>query len=150
MRFNGARLTAAILVTLAIGAHASIAGAAEIKVLCSNGIKAVMEELIPQFEQATKHRVRVTYGLSAALKRQIEAGEVFDLAVLTPALVDDLIKQGKVASASLATTVRVIVWMPIWVSHDLPEERAGRSKARPLSVRLLEVSTVKVSPAEGS
>jgi molybdate transport system substrate-binding protein len=73
------------------------ANAAEIKVLCSVGLKAVMDELVPQFEQATKNKVLIEFGLAAGLKRQIEAGEPFDLAVLTPAFVDDLIKAGKVA-----------------------------------------------------
>lgn len=74
-----------------------VAKAAEIRILCSNGIKAVMQELIPQFEQATKHQVLVTYGVSADLKRQVEAGESFDIAVLTPALIDDAINRGQIA-----------------------------------------------------
>ena len=58
------------LVILAMLTQPGVARAAEIKVLCSNGIKAVMEELIPQFEQATKHKVadhvRVVRGVEAA------------------------------------------------------------------------------------
>ena len=38
-----------------------------------------------------------TFGLAAALKGRIEAGESYDLAILTPAQLDDLIKQGKAA-----------------------------------------------------
>lgn len=82
------------------------ADAAEIKVLCSNGFKAVLEELAPQFERATKHKVVVTYGLAAVLRQQIEAGETFDLAILTPAAIDDLIKAGKVAADSRTTLAR--------------------------------------------
>jgi len=57
------------LVALTVLAQPRVASAADIKVLCSNGIKAVMEELVPQFEQATKHKVVISYGLSAVLKR---------------------------------------------------------------------------------
>ena len=91
---------------LAVLAHASAADAAEIKVLCSNGLKTVMEELVPQFEQATKHKVVVKFGLAGALKQQIEAGEPFDIAVLTPPLVDDLIKQGKIAADTRTVIAR--------------------------------------------
>src|SRR5512134_3168994 len=91
MSIKRARLVAAGLVILAMLTQPGVARAAESKVLCSNGIRAVMEELIPHFEQATKHKVQITYGSSAALKRHIEAGEPFDMAVLTPALIDDLI-----------------------------------------------------------
>ena len=58
MSIKRAQLVAVGLVILAVLTQPGAARAAEIKVLCSNGIKAVMEELIPQFEQATKHGLR--------------------------------------------------------------------------------------------
>jgi molybdate transport system substrate-binding protein len=83
-----------------------VAQAADITVLCSSGFKAVMEELAPQFERATHHRVVVRYGLAAKLKQEIEAGEVFDLAILTPAAIDDLIKARTVAPDSRTILAR--------------------------------------------
>ena len=65
-----------------------------------------MEELAPQFERATHHKVVVRYGLAAKLKQEIEAGEAFDLAVLTPAAIDDLIGQRKVVADSRAILAR--------------------------------------------
>jgi molybdate transport system substrate-binding protein len=87
-------------------ADAGLADAAEIKVLCSNGIKAVVEELVPQFERATKHKVVVKYGLAAVLKQQIESGEPFDVAILTPSVIDDVINQGKIAADSRTMLAR--------------------------------------------
>ena len=88
-------------------AHARVASAAaEIKILCSNGIKAVMEELVPQFEQATKHKIVIKYGLAAVLRRQIDAGEPFDVAVLTPQMIDEVIKVGKIAGDSRTVLAR--------------------------------------------
>jgi molybdate transport system substrate-binding protein len=78
----------------------------EITVLCSNGIKAVMEELTPQFERTSHHAVHVTYGVSAILKRQIDEGKAFDVAILTPPLIDDLIKAGKIASGTRTDVAR--------------------------------------------
>jgi molybdate transport system substrate-binding protein len=78
--------------------QANVSNAAEIKVLSSVGIKAVVDELAPQFEAASKHKVDVTYDLAANLKRQIESGAPFDVTILTPAMLDDLIKQSKVAA----------------------------------------------------
>jgi molybdate transport system substrate-binding protein len=95
-----------LLTGLLILAHAASASAAEIRVLCSNGLKAVFEELAPQFERASGHKVVVTYGLAAVFKQQIESGTAFDLAVLTPALIDDLIKSGKVAADSRTVIAR--------------------------------------------
>lgn len=80
--------------------------AAEIRILASNGVKAALEELAPAFERATGNKVSITFGLAAVLKRQIEAGEAFDLAILTSAGIEDLAKQGKVDSGSRAAIAR--------------------------------------------
>ncbi len=80
--------------------------AAEIKVLASNGVREALQELAPAFERATGNKLVITFGLAAALKRQIEAGEAFDLAILTSAGIDDLAKQGKVDAASRAAIAR--------------------------------------------
>ena len=82
---------------LGLLAQAHVAAGVEVKVLCSTGLKAVMDELVPQFERTTAHKVAITYGTAAALKLKIEAGEPFDLAVLTPSVIDEVIKQGRIA-----------------------------------------------------
>ena len=92
-------ITAAIL-------SASNASADEIRVLSSVGIKAVVEELAPQFEKTTKHKVTTVFDLASAQKTRIDAGERFDVAILTPALIDDLIAKGTIASASRAVVAR--------------------------------------------
>jgi molybdate transport system substrate-binding protein len=90
----------------ALFAYAGASGAAEIKVLASNGVKAALEELAPQFERATGNKVTIVWGLAAVLKRQIEGGEAFDLAILTTAGVDDLARQGKVDGGTRANVAR--------------------------------------------
>jgi len=80
--------------------------AAEIKILASNGVREALQELAPAFERATGNKLVITFGLAAALKRQIEAGEAFDLAILTSSGIDDLAKQGKVDAASRASIAR--------------------------------------------
>ena len=115
------------IVSLAVGlgllvlAQTGVADAAEIKVLCSNGIKAVVEELVPEFERATRHKLVVTYGLAAGLKRQIDAGEPFDVAILTPQAIDDAIKSGKIAAASRTPIARV--GLAIAIRSGAPQDR---------------------------
>jgi molybdate transport system substrate-binding protein len=120
------------VVTLTMLAQPGLARAAEIKVLCSNGIKAVMEELVPQFERATRHTIAIRYGLSAALERQIEAGEPFDLAVLTPPLIDDLVKQGKIAGDTRATLARSGMALAIRAGAAKPDIRTTDALKRTL------------------
>ena len=78
------------------------ASAAEIRVIGSNALKTTLEQLAPAFEKATGHKVVFTWGAAVPLKAEIEKGATFDLAVLTAAAVDDLIKQGKLVDATSA------------------------------------------------
>ena len=94
------------LIGLALCIAAVPARAEDIKVFSSVAMRAVVEELAPRFERDTRHRVVPTFGLAAGLKGRIEGGEPFDLAILTPAQIDDLIKQGKAATASRAVIAR--------------------------------------------
>lgn len=91
---------------LSISSFGAVAGAGEIKVLSSAALKAVMDELVPQFERTTGHKVAIEFGPSAALKRRIDAGFTVDVAILTPALIEELIKEGKVAAGTRADIAR--------------------------------------------
>jgi len=90
----------------AIAALSTAAQSADIKIICSNGFHAVMQELGPQFERATGHKLVVSYGLAAVLGKQIEGGESFDLTILAPPQIDALLKQGKIAADSRTVLAR--------------------------------------------
>jgi molybdate transport system substrate-binding protein len=76
------------------------AQSAEIRVFSSAAPRGVFRELSPEFERATGHRLVVSYEFAADLKRRIEAGDPFDVAILPPDLADDLMRRGKLAAAS--------------------------------------------------
>ena len=71
---------------------------AEIKVIGSPGVRGAVLALVPQFERETGHKVITEFVVIAVIKRKIEAGEAFDIAIPSPDLIDDLVKQGKVAA----------------------------------------------------
>jgi len=74
----------ALLVMLASALAGPIdAQAAEIKLISTIGVRSAVEELAPQFESKTGHKLAITFGVANVLKRQIEAGEPFDLAIMT-------------------------------------------------------------------
>jgi len=70
------------------------------KVLCTNGLKTVMDELLPGFERSTGTKVAVTWGPAAGLVKQLESGADGDLAILTAEAVDALIQKGTVVAGS--------------------------------------------------
>jgi len=82
-------------VFVAVLASATLAGAAEINVFCTNGVRAVVEELLPQFEKATGTKVVISFEPSTQIKKRIDAGETFDVAFMTTPLIDEAIKAGK-------------------------------------------------------
>jgi len=94
-------LVALVLVSGVVPARAD-----DVKVFSSVAMRAVVEELAQRFEREGRHHVVATFGLAAAMKSRIEAGEAFDLVIVTPAQIDDLIKQGKATAASRAVIAR--------------------------------------------
>ena len=77
---------------------ASAACGDELKIFGSRVTKMVIDDIGPQFERATGHRLVVLTDVAAVMKRRIEAGETFDLAVLVNFQTDDLIRKGKLVA----------------------------------------------------
>ncbi len=107
-----ARITrvAATLLVLLVGACADPAPAPEpqpLRLLSSNGVRAAIEAIQPEIEKAAGVRLAPTFSTAAALKRQIDAGEPFDVAILTPVLIDDLVTKGTVAADARTDLARV-------------------------------------------
>jgi molybdate transport system substrate-binding protein len=73
-----------------------IVRAAEIKVIASNGVANVVTELVHQFEAKTGHKAQTDFAVIAVSKKKIDAGANFDIAILGPSAIDELIQQGKI------------------------------------------------------
>src|SRR5262245_49726154 len=95
-----AAVTAAVVFLLILAPRGGAAQSAEIKVFTSAAPRGIFKELAPGFERTTGHRLAMTYDFAAALKRRIEAGDAFDVAILAPDMADDLVRRGKLAAGS--------------------------------------------------
>jgi molybdate transport system substrate-binding protein len=100
----GAGLLALVAACETAPAAAPEAGA--VRVLSSNGVRAILDEVRPQIEGAIGRPLTLEFSTSAALKTKIEQGAPFDVAILTPAIVADLVKQGKIAGDSPVNVAR--------------------------------------------
>ena len=103
LRAIGSVCSLGLLVVL-MQAHA--AHAAELKVFGSRVTRMVIGDVGPAFEQATGHKLQVVTDVAAVMKRRIEDGEPFDLAVLVNFQTDALIKAGKLAADSRADIMK--------------------------------------------
>lgn len=83
------------------------AEAAEIVVFCSSGMQSAVEVLVPRFEKVTGDHLTLIYDTSNLLKGRIDAGQPFDAVILTPGLVADFARQGKLVDGSAVTLARV-------------------------------------------
>ena len=102
----GSLAAAAIFGLMILWAHGGAAEAAEVKVLCAAAMRSVMNELGPGFEGTTGHKLVIQFDVVGALKRQIDAGERFDVAILTTPLIDEVVKNGKIAAGTRADVAR--------------------------------------------
>lgn len=131
-------------VFLAVQAHAALS--AEIKVLSVQPLKPLLEVLGPEFERTTGHKLTIKYNVSAALRRDIDAGEAFDVALLLPAIIEDLAKQGKVAAGTNTDVSRAAVGVAVKKGATKPDI----SSPEALKNTLLNAKSIAYSGEGGS
>lgn len=100
---------------------AATARAADIAVFATPSLKPLVVALTPQFESKSGHKLVVTYATSAVLKRAIDAGDAFDAALLVPASIDDLIKQGKIAANTRIDVARSAIGVAVKAGTPKPD-----------------------------
>lgn len=87
-------MKALFALVLSIGLAA--AQAADIKVLSGNGARAAIAELGARYERESGHKVTIDFAVNPEVRKRIQGGEAFDVAILNPPVLDALIKEGKV------------------------------------------------------
>jgi molybdate transport system substrate-binding protein len=140
MRLGSIAAAAAIALT-ALLAPADHARAAEIKILATASLKPALDKLGPEFERASGHKLTSEFGTSAPLKRQIDAGKPFDLAILVPASLDALIKEGKIAADTRTDISRSAIGVAI--RKGVPKPDTGSAEG--LKRTLLEAKSISYS-----
>jgi molybdate transport system substrate-binding protein len=81
--------------------------AADIIVMCTTAMRTVMQDLVPDFERTTGHKVVLVYGVGKQLQEEISSGALFDVAVLTGEPYEALNNQGKVSGKSTVRLARI-------------------------------------------
>ncbi len=139
-------LLAAALVFAATAFAGSRAAAAEIKVLTAGAFKQIVVTLAPEFERQTGHKLVIANDTVGALMKKIAGGEPFDVTFLSPAAIDTLIKDGKVAAGSRANIARVGVG--VMVKEGAAKPDIGTVDAFKRAV-LAAKSVAYIDPASG-
>lgn len=106
------KVRCAILAMINVGmfvafAEVMVANGAEIKVFTARAGATVLDKIGSEFERTTGHKLNVIYDpVIGASFRKISAGEPFDVLILSPPIIDGLIKDGKILAETRANLFR--------------------------------------------
>lgn len=100
---------------------ASPASCAELKIFGSRVTRMIVDDVGPQFERATGHRLVVVTDVAAVMKRRIEAGEPFDLAVLVNFQADELIKKDKLMGDTRSDIMKAGIGVAVRRGAPMPD-----------------------------
>ena len=82
------------------------AEAAELNVLSTNGMRAIMEDLRPKFERATGHTLAITFDNTGAAVKRVQGGETADVVIIVRSGIDGPVKDGKVTAGTETDVAR--------------------------------------------
>ena len=103
-----------VLIAATLMSLASMASAAEIRLLSVGAVQNAVRPLAAEFTKETGHQVTLAVAAPAVLLQKLKAGEVFDAVIVSEAAMDELDRDGRVnpesrvrlASAGLGIAVR--------------------------------------------
>ncbi|RXT57214.1 hypothetical protein B6S44_01915 [Bosea sp. Tri-44] len=122
------------------------AEAAEIRVLTAGAFKPIVSAVTADFEKLSGHKLTIDNDTAGALQRRIAAGEAFDVAIVTPAVVKDLIDKGKIAADNVSNLARTSIGVA--VKDGAP--RPGIASVAAFKAALLAARKVAyIDPAAG-
>jgi molybdate transport system substrate-binding protein len=73
------------------------AAAAEVKVLSAGALEPGMKAAAAEFQKASGHAVKITFNTAPQIRKRIGDGEVHDVVIAPPAVIDEFSKAGKLA-----------------------------------------------------
>jgi molybdate transport system substrate-binding protein len=118
----------------------------ELLVVVSDGMKPSVEELVPQMERAVGRKVTAQYNSSKNIREKIQSGEPFDVAILTTDIIDDLVKQGKIAAGTRVEIARTGMGVGIRAGAARPDVSSSEALKR----ALLNAKSISFNPSGAS
>src|SRR5262249_53180394 len=93
----------------------------EIKVLSTTAMKTSLDELAPEFERATGHKLTASFGPSAKIAKMVADGEANDVAIVTDKGFDELAAQGKLVAGSRTDVARSAMALAVQKGAPKPD-----------------------------
>jgi molybdate transport system substrate-binding protein len=97
------------------------AAEADVTLFSAVAVRAALTELIPQFEAQTGKKIALKFDLNPIVKKRIDEGEPFDVVLINPPMIDELIESGKVAAGSSVKFGRLPMGLAIRAGGQKPD-----------------------------
>src|SRR5215510_14488146 len=72
----------------------------DLHVVATFGIQGALERILPEYNRTSGQNVSIEYEESAVIQQQVASGKVFDLAILVPQVIDELINTGHIKAGT--------------------------------------------------
>jgi molybdate transport system substrate-binding protein len=93
----------------------------ELKVLSGGAMRSLLVEAVPLFERESRIKVDVRFALTSVLKKEIEEGAIFDMALLPRPELDALVQQGNIADGTQTDVTRSAVGLAVGAGARKPD-----------------------------
>jgi molybdate transport system substrate-binding protein len=104
-----------------MGGEVIMSDASQIKILSGGAMKSLMVEVVPLFERANGAKVEIRFALTSVLKKEIEDGALFDIALLPRPELDALVEAGKIAAGTQTDITRSAVGLAVRAGAPKPD-----------------------------
>jgi molybdate transport system substrate-binding protein len=122
------------------------AEAAELTVLSAFGMQSVLEDLGPQFERATGHKLTISFATGGATVKRVQGGEAADVVIALRQGIDTLVKDGKAPAGNVTVLARSGIVVLVRQGAPKPDISSPDALKRTL---LAAKSLSYVDPASG-
>jgi molybdate transport system substrate-binding protein len=125
------RIFFVVAIVLAIQGRAFSQGD-PVRLFASNGVRPAIQALTRPAEGTIARSLAAQFGTTTVLRQKIDAGEPFDVALLTAEAIDAFIKSGKITASSRADVGHVGIGVGVRAGAKKPDIRTAESIKRTL------------------
>jgi len=136
-------LLSSAVVVLALGNSYSTRAQSEVTLVAPGGIRAAIEQIIPDFERKTGDQVKATFGSGGGTKQQVVRGEAFDVPIVQPPYAD-VLASGNVVASSATPLASVAVGVAVRQGTPKPDI------STPEAVRRMLLAAKSISYPDGA
>jgi molybdate transport system substrate-binding protein len=92
-----------------------------LKILSGGAMKSLMVEVVPLFERAIGTTVEIKFALTSVLKKEIEDGAAFDIALMPRPELNALVEAGRIAAGTQTDITRSAVGLAVRAGAPKPD-----------------------------